>query len=541
MAGEAVEPAREPQSGERVPVSGGQGGGRRKSRRFASRTAVELVEYGGLTHAVRRGTGVSEINVEEFYENYLKALRDGTAALFAGAGLSRAAGYVDWKALMRSIAHDLNLDVDKETDLIAVAQYHINKRRSRSTLNQKLIDEFTEDVKLTENHKLLANLPIRTVWTTNYDQLLEQAFKDAHKRYDAKIHRTNIAPSKRRTDVTIYKMHGDITLPDEAVLTKEDYELYDVHRRIFTTALQSDLVSKTFLFLGFSFTDPNIDYILSRIRILVGTGRDHYCIMRRIPKEKGLKGKKLADYEYDVRKLELRIDDLGRYGIRTVLVDEYEDVTGILKELSRRVHLNDVFVSGSAHDYDPRGRDVIEKLSRLIGYEIINNGLNLISGFGLGIGSFVIVGAMEAAYSDDTVSIDERMTFRPFPQGDAPAGMTIQQFWRKYREDMISKAGFAVFISGNKQDDSGKTVTAGGVLQEFEVAKALGVYPLPIGSTGHAAQQIWQEVNDKLDEYFPGFNVKTDFQALGNPAKTNEQIVKALVNIIKRVKRAAEP
>ena len=160
------------------------------------------------------------------------------------------------------------------------------------------------------------------------------------------------------------------------------------------------------------------------------------------------------------------------------------DVTKILNELSRRIHLNDVFVSGSAFDYEPRGRDSIEKLSRLIGYEIIHNKLNLISGFGLGIGSFVIVGAMEAAYSDDTVSIDERMTFRPFPQGDAPAGMTVKQFWKKYREDMLSKAGYAIFLCGNNQDDSGKTVIGGGVLEEFEVAKALGVYPLPIGSDG---------------------------------------------------------
>ena len=114
---------------------------------------------------------------------------------------------------MRSIARDLDLDVDKETDLIAVAQYHINKHKSRSTLNQKLIDEFTEDIKLTENHKLIANLPIRTVWTTNYDHLLEQAYENAGKRYDAKIHRNNIAPSKRRTNITIYKMHGDITPP----------------------------------------------------------------------------------------------------------------------------------------------------------------------------------------------------------------------------------------------------------------------------------------------------------------------------------------
>ncbi len=38
---------------------------------------------------------MAEIRLEEFYENYEKALASGDAALFAGAGLSRPAGFVD--------------------------------------------------------------------------------------------------------------------------------------------------------------------------------------------------------------------------------------------------------------------------------------------------------------------------------------------------------------------------------------------------------------------------------------------------------------
>ena len=48
-------------------------------------TAV-LVDFARWSESARKGTGVSEINVEEFYENYLKSLREGTAALFAGLG-----------------------------------------------------------------------------------------------------------------------------------------------------------------------------------------------------------------------------------------------------------------------------------------------------------------------------------------------------------------------------------------------------------------------------------------------------------------------
>ena len=110
---------------------------------------------------------------QHLVRSYAAALESGDAALFAGAGLSRAAGYVDWKGLLRDIAEDLKLDIDRESDLVAIAQYHINEKKSRGRLSQVLIDEFTKHAVRTRTHSILARLPIPTVWTTNYDQLLE--------------------------------------------------------------------------------------------------------------------------------------------------------------------------------------------------------------------------------------------------------------------------------------------------------------------------------------------------------------------------------
>jgi hypothetical protein len=41
--------------------------------------------------------------LEEFYKEYTQALDEGYAALFAGAGLSRPSGFVDWKELLKDI------------------------------------------------------------------------------------------------------------------------------------------------------------------------------------------------------------------------------------------------------------------------------------------------------------------------------------------------------------------------------------------------------------------------------------------------------
>ena len=65
--------------------------------------------------------------VESFIKDYVKKLHEGTASVFAGAGLSIPAGFVNWPDLLRDIAHELGLDIDIETDLVSIAQYHVNE------------------------------------------------------------------------------------------------------------------------------------------------------------------------------------------------------------------------------------------------------------------------------------------------------------------------------------------------------------------------------------------------------------------------------
>ena len=220
---------------------------------------------------------------KECVKQFVIALREKNAAVFIGAGFSKAAGFVDWKELMRDTALDLGLDVDRETDLIAIAQYHLNERLgNRSIINQLIIEHFVKEAEITPNHRILADLPLATFWTTNYDDLIERSLKDAGKTPDVKRISENICITVSKRDATVYKMHGDITLPHEAVLTKEDYETYGVNRGAYSIVLQSDLVSKTFLFIGFSFDDPNLIYILNRIKNLIGpkNTRTHYCFFK---------------------------------------------------------------------------------------------------------------------------------------------------------------------------------------------------------------------------------------------------------------------
>lgn len=478
---------------------------------------------------------MAEISKEQFLNEYSRALADGNAALFVGAGMSVASGMVDWRGLLRDVAHGLGLDVDEESDLIALAQYEYNNSGTRHRLNSAIIDEFKKRATLSVNHKWIAQLPVDTVWTTNYDKLIEQAFEGVNKRVDTKFSPSQLALRLRNSDVTVYKMHGDVSDPDHAVLTKDDYERYEIERQAFTEILRTDLTRYCFVFLGFSFTDPNIEYILSRLRqMLKGAQRIHYCIMRRPQKPTDAKDAKR--YERDLARFHHRITDLKRFGIQTVGIDDFAEIEPMLRTLVYRAATRNVLVSGSAHDFSPVGKDRLELLARRIGKELVLRGYNLVSGYGIGVGGACILGANEAAYFHKNVKAGQRLFLRLFPQ-DIPAGVSRKDLYTRIRKEMVEQAGAVIFLAGNKLDTAtGNTVLADGMMEEYQLAKAESKVLIPVPATGHAALKIWQEIEPQLAALFPKADVKVDFQVLCNSGSTEDQMIEAIFGILKKVR-----
>ena len=462
-------------------------------------------------------------DISLFIDRYVKEIQNYTAAMFIGAGFSMNAGYVDWKSLLSGIAEDLGLDIEKETDLVSLAQYNYNENgQNRGVINHALFEEFTKEKDLDENHRILARLPISTFWTTNYDSLIEEALRDARKTVDVKHCNSQLSLTVPHRDAIVYKMHGDKSNPNEAILIKDDYEQYYQKHAQFITSLSGDLISKTFLFIGFSFSDPNLDYILSRIRIdYKENNRQHYAIMRNVSKNDY---ESEADYDYAKRKQELFMGDLKRYSIKPLMIDDYNEITDILKEINRRLNHNNVFVSGSAYEYseysedEKAATDFIQSLSQ----RLIQTGFNIISGFGLGVGSAVIYGALQEIYMKNQRINDERLLLRPFPQGEDYKAM-----WKEYREDMISRAGVSIFIFGNKYDaENESTVLAGGMKQEFEIATEQHNLIVPVGCTGYMAHKIWEEIHEDLSKYYTNVDdeLTVAFKKLNNKCETSQLI-----------------
>ena len=421
-----------------------------------------------------------------FIAKYVAEIEAGNAAIFAGAGLSVPAGFVNWRELLREIADGLDLDIDREHDLIGVAQYHVNRHgQQRGHLNQAIIHALSTDGPPTPTHRLLAQLPIEVWWTTNYDKLIERSLELEGKTADVKFSVTQLAHTKPRRDAVVYKMHGDVDSPADAILTRDDYEKYSTERGAFLNALSGDLVSKTFLFLGFSFTDPNLASVLANIRTkFADNQRPHYAVFR---KENRRDFKSQAEFNYAVTKQSLYIEDLHRFNINSVLVDEYSEIYEIVAEIHSKISRRYVFVSTSAVDFSPWGEPAVTEFMRKLGQIIIQRGFRLVSGVGLGTGNALLTGAIQEI-AEKGWKLDDELLIRPFPQFIVDREER-EGAWRLYREDMLARCGIALFLFGNKESDTG-VVPATGMIEEFEIASRLGISVVPVGATGSVARQL---------------------------------------------------
>lgn len=469
-------------------------------------------------------------DIVRFIDDYSRDVESGDAGILAGAGLSVPAGFVDWKDLLRPLAGELELDVDRETDMVALAQFHVNANgMNRARLHRAVVEAFASDAPPTENHRLLAQLPITTWWTTNYDRLIETALRAAGKVVDVKHTVAQLAVTAPRRDATVYKMHGDVDHPDQAVATRDDYEGYAATRGAFINALAGDLVSKTFLFLGFSFTDPNLDQVLSRLRLTFRENqRRHYAVFRTRTRRHGEDD---ASFAHAVARQTLVLNDLKRYNVVAVLVEDYSEITEILRELVRRHRRRTVFVSASAADFAPWGEEAVTAFMRSLGAALARARVRIATGLGLGVGNALFTGAIEEVVRTRAGHIEDVIVARPFPQS-LPEGERLG-VWEDYRRGILQEVGVSLHLFGNKLA-GGAVVPADGVRREAEIARELGVATIPVGATGSIAATLAAEALAAPDDLMAHLDAgaRAAVATLTRPVDDLQTLVEPIVRLV---------
>lgn len=474
-----------------------------------------------------------EPTINAFINDYVEKLRQETATIFLGAGMSKAAGFVDWKGLLKDLAIELGLKIEDEPDLISVAQFHKNKNNNRNKIDEKIVNEFTDSDVETENHRIIGRLPFNTIWTTNYDDLIEDTHSKIHKKVDVKSEVDDLFINRNNRACILYKMHGDKDKPNKAILLKEDYEKYYYTHEPFISILNSELISKSFLFVGFSFTDPNINYIFGRLTHRYSDkSKDHYCILKRTALEDW--DNVQEKYEYEKIKQDLFVKELIRYRVQTIYIEKYSDLTSLLSEIEKRFNSHSVFISGSAAEYGDFTEIEAHNFIHLISKEIVKNNLTVINGFGLGVGSAVINGALDAIYSNPKKFTENQLILKPFPQFPSD-DKELDELWEEYRQNMISRSGIIIILFGNKRLEDGSIANAKGVKRELDIALSKGLLPIPIHYTGFMASDLYSFLLSEFRNYSIPEQFINEISELKYYKDDVQKSVSEIITLIKKV------
>jgi hypothetical protein len=189
-----------------------------------------------------------------------------------------------------------------------------------------------------------------------------------------------------------------------------------------------------------------------------------------------------------------------------------------------------VFISGSAYEYGRFGDDGKDFI-RCLTTALLRHDYKIITGFGYGVGNYVVEGALQEIYGRQGTRLTDQLRVFPFP---IPNGHSVHpdldRVHRNYRDDMIAQAGTAIFLFGNKLEDIAVR-QADGMRKEFEIARTQGTLVIPVGVSGYISAELWQDLIDQYDEYFTDRSTFDWYLQLGNPDAGPADWIDAILRI----------
>lgn len=152
--------------------------------------------------------------------------------------------------------------------------------------------------------------------TTNYDNLFEQVVLKNRALYST-IRQNSDLPKSAFSNYLI-KMHGCFST-ENIVLTEDDYLNYSVNFSLIEGFIKGLFSSKIILFIGFSFDDINLKYILERVNNILGAGKQQHFIF------------------FNEQKSQIEKEYFELKGLNPIF---YDDIEGNTIDLNENIDLN---------------------------------------------------------------------------------------------------------------------------------------------------------------------------------------------------------
>jgi len=418
------------------------------------------------------------ISRNQFIQHFARLAVNEETSLFLGAGISTSAGYPSWVSLLQPCAKELNVKIDDSVNLYLLAQYYAN-RFSYSAL-KRIINENINTPKYESNLvDELLDLNFKSIWTTNYDTVLENNLLKRNISVNT-IYNDRDLPNINKGDrVNIYKLNGDIKNLDNIVITQKDLDEYESKHEMLLTFFKRELVTNTFLFLGYSFKDTIVLSSLAAInRCLNDSTTRHYAILRR---------DKSVNFDYFTSDLE------KRYNINVLTIDEYDELPEILRELNYEIKRKNIFFSGVFDRLPKEQNEFAYELCSKLTAAILKSNYSIYTGYGRNFGNYLAGNSLQFILCNN-MNINKHLVMRPFLE------IMSKEEKRNHRKMIINDCHVSIFMFGQTPTENGYKNSTG-MMQEYEVAKELNRIIIPVGCTGYTATIIWEDIKNNLSLY----------------------------------------
>tara|TARA_B110001469_G_C9646173_1_gene326713 strand:+ start:522 stop:4802 length:4281 start_codon:yes stop_codon:yes gene_type:complete len=209
---------------------------------------------------------MSDRNNETIVRIAQEAYKQRELALFIGAGMSKGSGLPSWPELITPLAESLGEvipeDYDANTLIRIVERYEI--AMGKAAIHEHVVGLLSKNSpKPNIQHEIIASSDVSTIYTTNYDDLIEQSYRSNNKQ----VKKVVTARDFNRGITNVIKICGDLDIPDSLVISFKDYNFFETEKHDLVHSLKSDLRRMCVLFIGYSLNDPFLQkFCLEAIR-----------------------------------------------------------------------------------------------------------------------------------------------------------------------------------------------------------------------------------------------------------------------------------
>lgn len=204
----------------------------------------------------------------------VRAINSGRSFALIGSGPSCDLGMPSWRDLADLVANSLTDpdDIKQAKGLILAKQYSkvfslAEKSLGRKSLLSTIQQALARDWPFGEVYGYLVSWPFQSYLTTNFDDQLSRHLKQQEPDTVTRLNsQTDMQLLYSTATNVIFKIHGDLSAPEDLVLTYNDYSNFQqaFNRKYWRDTIFALLRMVDLLVIGFSASDPDFNEQLER-------------------------------------------------------------------------------------------------------------------------------------------------------------------------------------------------------------------------------------------------------------------------------------